>query len=145
MASVTRSQLRLNLCRCSSVILLQFPAQYLSGWGSRYLHATSSSNLARGRYQLLTSSTACIPPRNHLCLLSRERVHSSSAAKTASAPCCFPRLESTTHARGTSSSDRRSPFTPATAMSVISWAGCSKIVSSISVGETWLPETLRVS
>ena len=131
----------------SSILILQFTAQHLASRKFWYLKYTSTLQVILDfpTYKSLTSSTACNPPRSHLCLLSRDRAHSSRVAKVASTPFSFPMLESTTHARGTSPLDRRSPFTPATATSILSCEGCSRRVFSISLGETCFPETLKVS
>jgi hypothetical protein len=130
----------------SSILILQFTAQDLASRKFWYLAYTSTLRVIDFRHtRPLTSSTACNPPRSHLCLLSRERAHSLRVARAASIPCSFPVFESTTHARGTSSLDRRSPFTPATATSIMSCEGCSRRAFSISLGETCFPETLNVS
>lgn len=146
----SRSQLCKQLCfgtsMLSSILILQFTAQGLASRKSWYLaHVSMLQVIDLLTYKSLTSSTACNPPRSHLCLLSRDRTHSSRVAKVVSIPFSFPILESTTHARGTSSLDRRSPLTPATATSIMSCEGCSRRVSSISLGETCFPETFKIS
>ena len=95
----------------------------------------------------LTESTTSMPPLSHLYLLRFSWCHFSSSPITFALPHSLlaPRSLSTIQARGTFSSSVRPPETPATVASVIRCKGWARRQSSISTGETWAPETLRVS
>lgn len=106
----TRPTLRSQLCQCTLVL------------GSRAHHAILG--VRPGREIPVSGQLSEYPPRYNLGLLNRECIHPPSLAKSASAPCfCFPKLESTIYAHGTSSSDRCFPISQAKATSVISWKG----------------------
>lgn len=64
---------------------------------------------------------------------------------TSDSPSASPVGERTTHARGTRSSAVRPPLTPATLTSMMRFSGCLSNVSSISVGDTCIPDILSVS
>lgn len=95
------------------------------------------------------SSTTSIPPRSHLYLLKFSLCHRSSSFITFSFPQPFfaslPTSLRTTHALGTFSSFVRPPLTPATLASVMIPWGFERRQFSISTGETWEPDTFRVS
>ena len=92
-----------------------------------------------------TSATTSNPPLNHFCFVRFCRDHSSSTLMVLVAPSLLPALLRTIHARGTFSSDVRPPLTPATTTSSIRRSGWANNAISSSDGETWTPETLRVS
>jgi hypothetical protein len=92
-----------------------------------------------------TASTIWIPPLNHLYLLRFFLCHASNSFTTEATPRVFPAGVSTIQARGTFSSEKRPPLTPATVTSLINLSGWTRRQSSISTGDTWAPETLRVS
>lgn len=104
---------------------------------------------SREMARLLTCSTTSNPPLNHLYLLNLSLCHTSNLLTTSWAPSPFPSSVRTTQARGTCSSDIRAFWgtTPATTTSEMRGGvdGWARRVSSISVGETCLPETFRVS
>jgi hypothetical protein len=93
----------------------------------------------------LTSPTTSIPPRSHLYLVRFSCVQVMRVSIVFTSPLRLPSSLRTTHARGTFSSDVRPPLTPATDTSIIRWSGCALKTDSISVGDTWFPDTFRVS
>jgi hypothetical protein len=118
-----------------------------SGAGNTPCPSGSSGSLARPRsrrYRHVSSYSHVRARETHRsCLygLRRFRIHACSSTTTASAPRVAPVALSTTHARGSRSSDvRPPPLTPATVTSEMSCSGCSRSVSSSSLGETCMPE-----
>lgn len=106
----------------------------------------SAKAKSEGEWEGPTSSTTSIPPRNHLYLLNWVWCHRSSSFITSAAPIFFPFSLSTIHACGTlSSAVRPAPLTPATVTSEINFCGFANSTSSISMGDTCDPDTLRVS
>lgn len=130
------------------VLVLQFSAQYFARRCLGDLPHESKMSIFYYQKTILmerTESTTSIPPLNHLYLLKFALDQSSNSFIDFCTPFSLASSLNTSHALGTFSSDVRPPETPATQTSTRSLPGCMRKTSSISVGETCTPETLRVS